>query len=53
MITKSVEADSLAVTRSEQRGLAGWAKKFRLPLVIHSRDSIDETLALLTAAASR
>jgi TatD DNase family protein len=31
----------------------GWAKKFRLPLVIHSRDSIDETLELLTAAADK
>jgi bifunctional UDP-N-acetylglucosamine pyrophosphorylase/glucosamine-1-phosphate N-acetyltransferase len=29
VITKSVEADSLAVTRAEQRGLAGWARKFR------------------------
>jgi bifunctional UDP-N-acetylglucosamine pyrophosphorylase/glucosamine-1-phosphate N-acetyltransferase len=29
VITKAVEADSLAVTRAEQRGLAGWARKFR------------------------
>ncbi len=25
----------------------GWAKKYRLPIVIHSRESMDETLALL------
>jgi bifunctional UDP-N-acetylglucosamine pyrophosphorylase / glucosamine-1-phosphate N-acetyltransferase len=29
VITTDVEADSLAVERSEQRGIAGWAKKFR------------------------
>ncbi len=29
VITKSVEADSLAVARGAQRGLAGWARKFR------------------------
>ncbi len=29
VITRDVESDSLAVTRSEQRGLAGWARKFR------------------------
>ena len=29
VITESVEADSLAIARGEQRGLAGWAKKFR------------------------
>jgi bifunctional UDP-N-acetylglucosamine pyrophosphorylase/glucosamine-1-phosphate N-acetyltransferase len=29
VITKAVEADSLAVSRAEQRGLAGWARKFR------------------------
>jgi len=29
VITKDVEPDSLAVERSEQRGLAGWARKFR------------------------
>ena len=29
VITKDVEPDSLAVERSEQRGLAGWAKRFR------------------------
>ncbi len=29
VITKDVEADSLALERSEQRGLAGWAKRFR------------------------
>ena len=27
--TEDVEADALAVERSEQRGLAGWAKRFR------------------------
>jgi bifunctional UDP-N-acetylglucosamine pyrophosphorylase/glucosamine-1-phosphate N-acetyltransferase len=29
VITDDVEADSLAVERSEQRGIAGWAKRFR------------------------
>ena len=29
VITKPVEADSLAVARGDQRGLAGWAAKFR------------------------
>ena len=29
VITSDVEADSLAVERNEQRGIAGWAKKFR------------------------
>jgi bifunctional UDP-N-acetylglucosamine pyrophosphorylase / glucosamine-1-phosphate N-acetyltransferase len=29
VITFDVEADSLAVERSEQRGIAGWAKRFR------------------------
>ena len=29
VITKLVEPDSLAVTRAEQRGLAGWAQRFR------------------------
>jgi len=29
VITKDVDADSLAVERSEQRGIAGWAKRFR------------------------
>jgi len=29
VITKDVEQDSLAVERSEQRGIAGWAKRFR------------------------
>lgn len=29
VITEDVEADSLAVERSDQRGLSGWAKKFR------------------------
>jgi bifunctional UDP-N-acetylglucosamine pyrophosphorylase/glucosamine-1-phosphate N-acetyltransferase len=29
VITKDVEADSLALERSEQRGLAGWARRFR------------------------
>lgn len=31
----------------------GWAKKFHLPLVIHSRDSIEETLGLLEPAAGK
>jgi bifunctional UDP-N-acetylglucosamine pyrophosphorylase/glucosamine-1-phosphate N-acetyltransferase len=29
VITSDVEADSLAVERSEQKGVAGWAKRFR------------------------
>jgi bifunctional UDP-N-acetylglucosamine pyrophosphorylase / glucosamine-1-phosphate N-acetyltransferase len=29
VITKDVDPDSLAVERSEQRGIAGWAKRFR------------------------
>jgi bifunctional UDP-N-acetylglucosamine pyrophosphorylase / glucosamine-1-phosphate N-acetyltransferase len=29
VITKDVEPDSLAVERSEQKGIAGWAKRFR------------------------
>ena len=29
VITEDVEADSLAVERSEQKGIAGWAKRFR------------------------
>ena len=29
VITKDVEADSLAVERSEQKGISGWAKRFR------------------------
>lgn len=29
VITRDVAADSLAVARGDQRGLAGWAKKFR------------------------
>src|SRR6476620_8401844 len=29
VITRDVEADSLAVERNDQRGLAGWAKRFR------------------------
>lgn len=29
VITKDVEPDSLAVERSEQRGIAGWARRFR------------------------
>ncbi|RST31598.1 bifunctional UDP-N-acetylglucosamine diphosphorylase/glucosamine-1-phosphate N-acetyltransferase GlmU [Sphingomonas ginkgonis] len=29
VITRDVEVDSLAVARGEQRGLAGWAKRFR------------------------
>ena len=30
VITKNVAADSLAVARGEQRGIAGWAKRFRV-----------------------
>jgi bifunctional UDP-N-acetylglucosamine pyrophosphorylase/glucosamine-1-phosphate N-acetyltransferase len=29
VITQDVEADSLALERSEQKGIAGWAKRFR------------------------
>lgn len=29
VVTKDVEADSLAVARGEQKGIAGWAKRFR------------------------
>ncbi|MFL6730792.1 MAG: bifunctional UDP-N-acetylglucosamine diphosphorylase/glucosamine-1-phosphate N-acetyltransferase GlmU, partial [Sphingomicrobium sp.] len=29
VITRNVEADSLAVERNEQRGIAGWARRFR------------------------
>jgi bifunctional UDP-N-acetylglucosamine pyrophosphorylase/glucosamine-1-phosphate N-acetyltransferase len=29
VITEDVEAESLAVERSEQRGIAGWARRFR------------------------
>ena len=29
VITKDVDADALGVTRAEQRGIAGWAAKFR------------------------
>jgi bifunctional UDP-N-acetylglucosamine pyrophosphorylase / glucosamine-1-phosphate N-acetyltransferase len=29
VITKNVEADSLAFERNEQKGIAGWAKRFR------------------------
>ena len=29
VITRDVEDDSLAIERSEQRGIAGWAKRFR------------------------
>ena len=29
VITKDVEADSLAMERNEQKGIAGWAKRFR------------------------
>ena len=29
VITEDVEADSLAVERSDQKGIAGWAKRFR------------------------
>jgi bifunctional UDP-N-acetylglucosamine pyrophosphorylase / glucosamine-1-phosphate N-acetyltransferase len=33
VITKDVEADSLAVERNEQKGIAGWAKRFRERMV--------------------
>jgi bifunctional UDP-N-acetylglucosamine pyrophosphorylase/glucosamine-1-phosphate N-acetyltransferase len=29
VITEDVEADSLAVERTEQKGIAGWARRFR------------------------
>lgn len=29
VITRNVEADSLAIERSEQKGISGWAKRFR------------------------
>ena len=29
VVTKDVEADELAVTRAEQRGMKGWAARFR------------------------
>ena len=29
VITKDVEPDSLAVERNDQKGIAGWAKRFR------------------------
>ena len=29
VITEDVEPDSLAVERTEQKGIAGWAKRFR------------------------
>jgi bifunctional UDP-N-acetylglucosamine pyrophosphorylase/glucosamine-1-phosphate N-acetyltransferase len=29
VITADVEADSLAIERSEQKGIAGWARRFR------------------------
>ena len=29
VITRDVEPDSLALERSEQKGIAGWAKRFR------------------------
>jgi bifunctional UDP-N-acetylglucosamine pyrophosphorylase/glucosamine-1-phosphate N-acetyltransferase len=29
VVTRDVEADSLAIERSEQKGIAGWAKRFR------------------------
>ena len=37
VITKDVEADSLAVARGEQRGLAGWARKFRERMTAKAR----------------
>ena len=30
VITKSVPKDALAVTRAEQKDVAGWAEKFRI-----------------------
>ncbi len=29
VITSDVDADSLALERTEQKGIAGWARKFR------------------------
>jgi bifunctional UDP-N-acetylglucosamine pyrophosphorylase/glucosamine-1-phosphate N-acetyltransferase len=29
VITRNVEPDSLAIERSEQKGIAGWARRFR------------------------
>ncbi len=29
VVTKDVEADALGITRAEQKGLAGWARRFR------------------------
>jgi len=29
VITRDVDADSLAVERNEQKGIAGWARRFR------------------------
>ena len=29
VITEDVDADTLAVERSEQKGISGWAKRFR------------------------
>ena len=37
VITRDVEADSLAVARGEQRGLAGWARKFRERMTAKAR----------------
>jgi bifunctional UDP-N-acetylglucosamine pyrophosphorylase/glucosamine-1-phosphate N-acetyltransferase len=36
VITKDVEADSLAVERNEQKGIVGWAKRFRERMVSKS-----------------
>jgi len=33
VITEDVEADALAVERNEQRGIAGWAKRFRARMI--------------------
>jgi len=30
VVTKDVEADELAVARGEQRGMKGWAHRFRV-----------------------
>jgi bifunctional UDP-N-acetylglucosamine pyrophosphorylase/glucosamine-1-phosphate N-acetyltransferase len=37
VITKDVEADSLAVERNDQRGIAGWAKRFREKMLAKKR----------------
>ena len=37
VITRDVEADSLAVERSEQKGVAGWARRFRERMTRNAR----------------